>query len=281
MQLKGVRTRDLLVQATPLFKAFIGRDCVVGVSDGEKFLSYARGDTFDVGIHVGQRVPKDDPEHKVKREKRVLIEKVPKEVYGVAFKAVMTPIFDEAGREVIGVFTLGLSMEAEDVAMEEISLLAEGLRSSILQVSDSSSLIGESLHTISVQQGSLNQRVETITTTLEEINGILGSLHEIAQHSRMLGLNASIEAVRAGDLGRGFSVVAEEIKKLSERSMGLSEKIEGLTKEIDSQTAELYDLSKSTLAHIQEESSAVEKISQAMKKLQPMSQELETVASKL
>jgi methyl-accepting chemotaxis protein len=55
----------------------------------------------------------------------------------------------------------------------------------------------------------------------------------MADETQMSGLNAAIEAARAGDAGRGFGVVAEEIRKLSDQSKQTAEQIRQLTKTIE------------------------------------------------
>jgi len=69
---------------------------------------------------------------------------------------------------------------------------------------------------------------------LEEINGFVGSIANIAKETNLLSLNASIEAARAGEFGRGFSVVAEEIRKLADNS---AKTAKGIQKEIKEVTA--------------------------------------------
>lgn len=65
-----------------------------------------------------------------------------------------------------------------------------------------------------------------------EIGGIVNIIAEIASQTHLLALNASIEAARAGDYGRGFSVVAAEVKKLAEESERSAHQIKGLIESI-------------------------------------------------
>lgn len=78
--------------------------------------------------------------------------------------------------------------------------------------------------------------IEELESESKVVTDIIAVINEIAAQTNLLSLNASIEAARAGDAGRGFSVVADEIRNLSVRSASSAQEIEQIIKNITTKT---------------------------------------------
>ena len=96
------------------------------------------------------------------------------------------------------------------------------------QASQKMELLVEALEAVAGQSGNTVTHIDAMAEHLDGIFSLLEDVKSIADQTNLLALNAAIEAARAGEAGRGFAVVADEVRNLSERSTAFNEQIRKL-----------------------------------------------------
>lgn len=160
-----------------------------------------------------------------------------------------------------------------------LSSMSQTLSDNFSQISATMEELSASSVNVTNNQHNLSDEIVNVKKISVEINTILDSIKSIADATKMLGLNAAIEAARAGDAGRGFGVVATEIRNLSKNSKDTALKIMDLTTKIQESVNKTIETSHATLETTEQQSAAIEEVTSSLMEVTALADELNVMAN--
>lgn len=125
------------------------------------------------------------------------------------------------------------------------------------------------------------ETVETLGKNSDAIGEIIQVIDDIADQTNLLALNAAIEAARAGEQGRGFAVVADEVRKLAERTTKATKEIANMIKQIQGVTIEAVNSMKIGKAEVDKGKELADKAGEVLKEIITESQKVTDVAAQV
>lgn len=269
-------TAESLIQWLPFIHELIGTQSVLALSDKEKFIGYLDGSEIHLPIKVGDEVKEGSISGAAIRAGHKVTKKIGREVYGVPYMGVGIPLKNQSG-QTIGALAAGISLTLQD----DINNLTVKINKELETLEFSTSNIAASSEEFAATVTTLAANADDIKSKMHVMDSITKLIREISDQTNLLGLNEAIESARAGEHGRGFSVVAEEIRKLATRTKDSVKQINEEMKKISESVGEIA-LNIQQIAAASEEQAAISgEVGEATHGLKEDSQEILHLIKKL
>lgn len=263
----------------PILVDLFNEGAFLFMTDLEQVRYRQPSEKFDMpSIPLGYRLTENDIPFQAIKRKQPIIAEIEESKYGVPISVASYPLFDEESQDKL-VATFGLAIPKATAA--SVREMAQKLESNLNGMSAAVQQLAASATQIHNNEQDLNETIQEIVDYSEKINEISLFIKDIADETKLLGLNAAIEAARAGDAGLGFGVVAEEIRKLSDQSKSTVPKINELTNRIRKIVELASEKSQNSLLASQEQASATEEVTAGIEEITAMSEELNKIAGTL
>ena len=130
------------------------------------------------------------------------------------------------------------------------------------------------MHTIAESVSSTAKKMDGLGRSSDQIGRIIGVINDIADQTNLLALNAAIEAARAGEQGRGFAVVADEVRKLAERTTTATKEIAQMIRNIQDETRMAVAAMIEGNQHVQEGVKSTAQAGEALKQIIEMAEQV-------
>ena len=260
----------------PLLNHYSSSDLGVAVTDREKYLLYKAGRKLDLKITAGTPLKPGTAIVRAMNENRRIVMRGDKATFGMPYMAYAYPIHNEQG-EVIGG---GVLLETVD-KQDDLKDLAVRLSDDLNVLASTTEELSAQSQEIAAVSGTLAKMAKESQTRVQETGQVINLIKSIANQTNLLGLNAAIEAARVGEQGRGFGVVADEIRKLAFSSAESIKKIEDIIKTVQNDSASTGQQLEHVNELINQVATAITSVAVTIEKSSQLTHELDQMAERL
>jgi phage host-nuclease inhibitor protein Gam len=260
----------------PYLMVLFDDEASFAITDEDKYLLIENCSNLHIKGKAGDIITNGGAIQKAISSGKTVIMDVPKEVYGVPFKSYAIPIKND-NNKVVGSIVVGKSLEKRN----QVLATSEALAASLEQISASIQSLTEGVQSVVSSNSEILSEVKVAKESAKGTDEILRFVENVSHQTNLLGINAAIEAARAGDLGKGFGVVAQEIRKLSASSSESIKKINGVVNKIEGSVGKISTKVSDTSTIFESQAAAFEEISASIQELSANANILDQLARKL
>ena len=245
----------------PYFEHFFGTDLVFTISNTERFLLVKDNDKLRMVAKTGDIIPKGCAADVCLREKSKVYVMVPDNVFGVPLKTMGVPVMVD--NKIEGTIVIGMSVENK----EKMSNMAKTLSESLSQMSLNAVDMASRFQEISETNLGIGDFISKTNEYSKKTDEVLSFVEDIDKQTNLLGLNAAIESARAGEYGKGFSVVSNEIRKLSKSTKESIEQINTTLRNIQNSIGEIERRFENSNNLLENQTAGLEEITATIQEL--------------
>lgn len=196
-------------------------------------------------------------------------------VSGIPYRSTAIPVKNEHNK-ILGCVVVSTFLDKQKVVSDMSQELSKATNELLRYIKDVSSGVEE----ISIRNNDVKNILNETVENAENTDSVMSFIKDVSKKTNLLGLNASIESARAGESGRGFGVVATEIRKLAESSNNSIKEIETILSKIKHNSKTVFNHIDSDISSLCEYSNELKEITNLISKLDDLSTKLEEVSKK-
>lgn len=265
---------NLFAEVAPYLNNVVPQDMSVAVIVDGKYVAYEPPKTFNLPIRVGDPVKGKTAERCLETGYRVIQAVGSEQALGGIPYFVCGMPFSNNGKVV------GCVLTAQMIAnQEKINTIAHGLAASSQEMTAGMEELSSRASALATSSQDIEKLSAGLDQTTKHTDEIVSFIRNVASQTNLLGLNAAIEAARVGELGRGFGVVADEVRRLAVASGESVSRITESLRQIQESVALLSQKIHSIDENVESQAKSIQEIADASQELASMASNLSLISA--